>query len=148
MPSGNRKPATPAEIARFGHIAAALRHWMATQKMTPHQLEQAVGAANAYPWLNSKGAPGPKFAAKLAKLTGIDVSDLVPRLAGKPVEAVPVVVAKQRVVAVVAPERRPVLSFDIDDTGMARVRLDVTLDLEQAEPLMRLLLDAKLVSRD
>jgi hypothetical protein len=146
------RTATRHEIASFGHIAAALRAWMKANKVTMPDFNERLGKdrgdAMAFKWINGFGAPGPTNRALVAKITGIPEAGLLPRRPGDPVPAIPPpaeLVQRTASGAVwVAPKRSAaaeVLSFSAATDGMARVRLDVTLPMDDASALFRLLLD-------
>ncbi len=145
-----KQQTTPEQIAMFGHIASRLRGFMAERKWKVADLNAALGRkrgdANAFSWVNGKGAPGDEMRATLAKLTGISEADLRMRprpeknITGGHLPAVPLVR--------VAPARAlggDVLGFNVAADGTARLRLDVTLPLATATPLLRMLLDAGIV---
>jgi transcriptional regulator with XRE-family HTH domain len=150
MPRGRvaKRPATALQVARNGHMAATLRQALAQRGWTPGDLNEALqkpkGHVTVYAWLSAKGAPGPETRAKLAKLLNVSGTDLRPR--DEPEDAMPVVTSPT---TAVPPARRvgEALSFTINEAGAARIRLDVTLPLAQAMPLVRLLLDAEAVTR-
>jgi transcriptional regulator with XRE-family HTH domain len=147
MPTGKASPATAIQIARYGHVAALLRAEMAKRDWGPAQFNEAMklGRSNTtiYQWLNCQGAPGPKLAPKVAKLLGVPVANLRANLGGTEVA-----VSEPRRAVVLAPSlpvgqrRAEVLSFVAMDDGNARIRLDATLPIAQAMPLLRMLLDA------
>ena len=144
------KPATRAEIAMYGHMAAALRAFLKQRDMAVPELSEALGldrkSATPYRWLSGKGGPAPALRAKLAKLTGIPETDLMPRKPGQPAP-----VPSQAVAVIPATKLAPpvrvgdVLSFVVSGDGMARIKLDATLPLATATPLFRMLLDAGIV---
>lgn len=139
------RPATALELARYGHIAAFLREQMEERGLKrPVDLNQLLGIDRdntlSHKWLNGFGAPSPKHRALLARKLGTEAEFFLPRTGEAPAERLPVV----RQVA--APARVPeVLSFAVQADGTARIRLDVTLPIEQGAPLLRMLLDAGLV---
>jgi transcriptional regulator with XRE-family HTH domain len=140
------KRPTPLQIAKYGHIAGALRAFLAERGWSPSELGRQLGIAPSGPhvWVNAKGAPNLATQKKLAKLTGLPRETFAPR---KPDKAGP---ASPPVPALLAgPVRRvgEALSFTINEAGEARIRLDVSLPLAQAMPLVRLLLDAEAVTR-
>ena len=143
-------PATRDQIAMYGHVAARLREVCKARDWRPADLNAAVGRdrghASAYQWLGGKAAPGPKMRAKVSKATGIAEADLMVmrkrRAPPPPSQAVALVEPPPaRIVAKVG----DVLSFVVSSTGEARIRLDVSLPVEAATPLLRMLLDAGLV---
>jgi hypothetical protein len=118
------------------------------------------GHTGIYQWLNGKGAPGPKFRPLVAKITGIPEADLKPRNVirqrgpvTKPANvALPHPEAQPQLRALlphatVAPPQKAsdVLTFNVQNDGMARIKLDVVLPFETATPLLRMLLDAGVV---
>lgn len=156
-------PPTPVQIARYGHIAARLREFLAASKMAVPELNVMMGLPRgnnaAYPWINGKGSPSPQMRAKLSVVTGIAEDDLTPRDIDPPVRivratrldptrAVPPEAWGQRppakAVDVVPPDDHA-LAFTVTRTGQARIKLDVTMPLDKATPLLRLLLDAGVV---
>jgi transcriptional regulator with XRE-family HTH domain len=143
--------ATPDQIARNGHIAAALRRYMAQRDWSPSDFNKFIGKepshTGIYMWLNAKGAPGPETAAKLSKKLGIPVSDLTPSglvaVGGQKLIEGP---ASDLTSARASPARpTKVLSFDLTSDGMARISFDTTIPAERAWPLLRMLSDAGLV---
>lgn len=147
MTPGGGKKANAAEIARNGHIAAAIRGFLKKSAMSIGDLNQALGNERGNPapyhWLSARGAPAVKYREKLAAVTGIPEADLAPR-AGVVREAPRAVVEVGSVAhgAVVSTKRTEVLSFSVDDEGRARIKLDVTMPVTDASPLLRMLLDA------
>lgn len=145
------RPATAAQIAMYGHVAARLRAALEKSQMTPSDFNRALGLerghASIYNWLNAKAGIGAKRRPGVAKLLGIPEQDLLPRssIVSASSASIPV---KAVVGAPVSPTLRrsaEVLSFSISDRGEARIKLDVTLPLTSATPLLRMLLDAGLV---
>lgn len=145
------KPATPEQIAMYGHIAARLRGFLTERGWKAADLNAALGKdrgdAAAFTWLNGKGGPGATMRPKLAKLTGIPETDLLIRRPGDGAarERLPAVVDRTPRVAPARPLGGDVLGFVVSPDGMARLRLDVTLPLAVATPLLRMLLDAGVV---
>jgi len=139
------KQPTPLQIAKYGHIAGALRAFVAERGWTLSELGRQLGLRPSapHPWITAQGAPGPEMRKKLAKLTGLPRETFAPRKPDKigppatPAVALPPGPAARRV--------GEVLAFTVNDAGEARIRLDVTLPLAQAMPLVRLLLDAEAV---
>jgi hypothetical protein len=146
-----KQQTTPEQIAMFGHIASRLRGFLAERKWKVADLNAALGRkrgdANAFSWVNGKGAPGDEMRATLAKLTGISEADLRmrPRPDGAARERLPAAVDRTPRVAPARPLGGDVLGFVVSPDGMARLRLDVTLPLAVATPLLRMLLDAGVV---
>ena len=93
-----------------------------------------------------------KFRPRVAKALGLNQEDLMPRALSQEVIPAPVSDAKLRAVQMAqgAPARAlavagDVLAFNVNSEGNARLRLDVTLPLVTAAPLLRMLLDAGIV---
>ena len=140
-PKIRKIPATPKQVAMYGHIAVALREWMARENLTVAEINTRLGVQSSntgiYNFLNGKGAPGASMRTRLHKVTGIPEADLLPRR-GVPggIKATP---------AVVHIKAKDVLSFAVDDTGMAVITLHARLPLDVAMPLLRMILDAGVV---
>jgi|SRR5580765_831157 len=136
-------PPTRAQVAKYGHIAARLREVCKLHSWTPSAFNKAVGVTGAGVWLNGKGAPGPASRAKLVKVTGIVETDLMPRKPGEiPAQAVATLAGPVKPTPVRGGD---VLSFMVSANGEARIKLDITLPVETATPLLRMLLDAGIV---
>lgn len=154
-------PPTPHQIARFGHVAAAIRAALAARGWSPADLHERLGMKRnvtlAYGWLTCRSAPGATMRPRLTKLLGLHDKDMRPRavtsgaLAALPGPSAPgageAMTRLQRMpMAAGAPGHRAaggeVLGFLVGADGLARIRLDVTLPLARAAPLLRLLLDA------
>jgi hypothetical protein len=147
------RPATRAEIAMFGHIAARLRAFLTERKMSIPEFAEALGldrgSATPYKWLGAHGGPAPKLRAILANVTGIPEAELVPRKPGDPAPAPSQALAVVTSPAKLAPVRvGDVLSFAVAADGSARLRLDIVLPIASATPLLRMLLDAGIVFGD
>jgi transcriptional regulator with XRE-family HTH domain len=142
-----RTNVTPDQLARYGHIAAFLREEMAKREWTASHLTQALELAptstTVYTWLRGSGAPHPNMRARLAALFAVHESTFMAREIAGPVKATaaPVVTAPARPVRAT----QDVLSFSVDANGQARLRLEATLPLAVAAPLLRMLLDAGIV---
>jgi hypothetical protein len=147
-------PATPDQIAQFGHISIAIRKLLKDMNWSMGDLNDALGISRlntgTYQWANAKGAPGPKTQAKLAKMSGLKASDFARRIVktSKSQEVVkyrPQPQLQPPAAALTHPKASEVLTFTVLDNGRARIKLDVTLATEDAMPLMRLLMDAEAV---
>lgn len=147
MPSGKPVPATPEEMAKFGHIATLIRSYMEKHAMKAPAFAQLMGfkdikhLSQIYKWGNAKAGPGPMYRGKLAKVLGCEPDYLKPHDAeyyrnNHPVTTMPSHTGRPRITD------GPVLQFQASADGEARVRLDVTLPVAQAMPLLRILLDA------
>lgn len=149
MTSGRAQPATPEQIAMYGHIAAMIRAKLKDKGWSIGDLNQAMGYERAntgiYTHVNGKGAPGPKVRERLAKVLGVHEDELrarpVPSAAMSERRALAVVDAGRPIVR----QQGDVLSFTVNHLGMARIKVDATLPLDKATPLFRMLLDAGLV---
>lgn len=149
MIPGGGKPATPIQVAMFGHIAAAMRQALAAKGWKPADLNRAIGrprgAPHVYGYINGKGAPRADARKLIAKALGIPETALMARKPGQPAP-----VPSQAVALIPATKLAParvgdVLSFVVSGDGMARIKLDATLPLATATPLFRMLLDAGIV---
>lgn len=151
------RQATALQIARYGHIALALKDWMKANKQMPPDINRALGKRSVNPgvynWLRGLGAPDRANRAKLMRITGIPEQMLTAREAVTPtakqlqieaptLEQVLGMEIEPARAAQAAKRVAEVLSFTALDNGEARIRLDVTLPIEQAMPLFRQLLDA------
>lgn len=144
------KSATREEIARFGHIAAALRAVMKQRDWGVPEFNAALGRARGdagvYKWLAARGGPDPTSRAALERVTGIPAGDLRAREPGDPPprpQAVEVMVPPAKIS--IPARGGDVLAFSVSSTGEARIRLDVSMPVAKAMPLLRMLLDAGLV---
>ena len=141
----NKIPATAKQLAMFGHIAVALREWMERENVSVKELNTRLGVnatnTGVYNFLNAKHAPGMGLRARLASVTGIPESDLLPRSHG---QSLAVATVKPPLVATPV-KARDVLSFVVDGNGMATINLHAMLPLETAMPLLRMILDAGVV---
>lgn len=151
------KSPNPHQIAMYGHIARVLQNFMAKKDWNVGDLNHAMGFDRSYSagyqWVNGKSGPGPKLCIKLAKVTGIPVAELtphkLPRLKGSALVTLPVsnpssslpgpLVATRKVAA------SEVLSFGVASDGQATIKLNATMPMHLAVPLLRMLLDAGLV---
>lgn len=134
-----KREATPLEIAKFGHIAARLRPLVDSGQFTIPQLSSVAGLKSPYgawAWVNARAAPSNEAAAKLAKLIGCRPRDLR-RKEAHDVASEPV----SRESTPVATVAKPVFQFAVLSDGTAHVKLDTTLPLESAKPLIRMLFD-------
>lgn len=137
----SKGPATLAEVQRNGAVAAVLREQMGRLGLNQPQVAEAIGshASSVSSWFRAKAIVPGKFRAPLAKLLGVPEASLNP--ADDALAATPT--------APVASKRGAVdlLSFVISEPGQARLRLDATLPIDKAVPLLRMLLDAGIVFR-
>jgi hypothetical protein len=153
----------PPNPHRLGHIAAALREVMTRLGLTPAEVSQRLdlpkGSTAIYAWLAARSAPHPDMRLKLVKRLKLRMEDVTPREEAPMTPPVRAAGAAGRALAVVA-HRRPgpgpgrpanggggddVFSFRVAANGMARITLDVELELVRATPLFRMLMDAGLV---
>lgn len=135
-----KQPLTPEQITKFGHIAIALRKYLTKHNMKKAELARAIdgfSSAQVYNCINGKHAPGPELRQRLSQATGIPESELMKK------ETTAIAVIPKGPVGKMLDQlqRNDVLSFSVNGNGEARIKLDVTLPLEQAKPLFRLLLD-------
>jgi hypothetical protein len=135
------------DIAKYGHVASAVRAFLARKEWKPADLNEALGldrsSAQPYNWIAGKGAPGPELRVKLGKLMHVAPETLAMR---KLNQAPP---AETRALAIrpsaMQTSSAPVLWFSVAADGVARIKLDLTLPIAQGGPLIRMLLDAGLV---
>jgi hypothetical protein len=144
--------ATPAQIASLGHVAALIRRELEKREWSVADFHRAIGedvkSTRAYAWIASRSRITDQFRPKVAKALGVKEEDLMPRELTQVVTTAPVSEAKLRAVHVASsmPARTlapsgDVLAFNVNAEGNARLRLDVTLPLEQGSKVLRLLLD-------
>ena len=141
------------DIARRGNVAQAIRAAIEARQWTAGDLHEKLGmkrgATMAYAWLAARAVPGPAIRKKVSKLLEIPEKDLLPQA----LETAPALERERALVPIGGEARRfnkpttDVLAFNVNSEGMARIRLDVSMPLENAPPLLRLLLDAGLVIR-
>jgi transcriptional regulator with XRE-family HTH domain len=141
------KPAAAAQLAKWGAIAAAVRAAMAEKGLTPREFNARAGLAASHPQIYqimaAKCGPGPTMAPRLRKVLGLPASALGER------PAAPQLASAPKTAVVLAPPRPgEVLACSILADGTARIKLDVTLPLVDALPLMRLLMDQSLITRN
>lgn len=146
-----KKPATPMELAKYGHIAAHIRNLLKVQGWSSSELVKQLGAppgsAHIYRWIDGKGGPDEKNRTKLAKMMGIKEEDLRPR------SAKDLMAPTSHAVMAATPSTPPVrkanpgevLQFGASADGEVRIRLDITLPAEEGVALFRTLLDAGII---
>ena len=149
-----KREATPLEIARHGHIATALRAYLARAKIGVADMNERLGRqrkdAVIYHYLAGKGAPTADNRKAISKLTGIPEAELKARDVDAPPreslgQGTLVRVGEPGVPARPAGRTGDVLSFNVGHDGEARIRLDVTMPVGNALPLLRIILDAGIV---
>lgn len=141
MPSGVKKPATAAQIAENGHIAARIRAYLGERGMGAEAFAKQVGMSGnggVYKWLNAKAAPGPKMRRKVATLLGCTPDELLPREPGR---KEPMVVSGTTLPLSVRKAISKVLEFDVTSDGEAHIKLDISMPVDKAMPFLRLLMD-------
>lgn len=167
-------PATPEQIARFGHIAVLLRRYLATTGMSMGDFaEHVMGSRKSvthYPWVGGKSAPSLPSRMIMQRMMGVPTDYMVPRNPEAEPGAYPPEPQQLKVPhswtqrrlahgapVTAAPPRQPdkpatrrdVLSFQLHDDGTASVRLVAdNLPAEHAKSLLRVLLEAGLPLRD
>jgi transcriptional regulator with XRE-family HTH domain len=146
-------------VARCGHIVVFLRNQMAKRQWSIQNLAEALGlprnSTSPYPWIKGTSAPGATMRHKLAELFEVPVATFMARDPGEhlPVHAPGTFTPPGPVGKMLHELQRPVkptevLAFSVSADGIARIRLDVSLPLATATPLLRMLLDAGLVFSD
>lgn len=130
------RPATPLELAKFGHIAAALRQALDARGWKPGDLNEQLRIkrdnTGIYRYLNAKAAPAPKLRRRLSLLLGLPQAQLeVSGSGGEPAEGRALVVAETRSVIFPGPAARPVPVrpvFSLVGLGDGRGRLVVEIE--------------------
>lgn len=138
---------TPDQIAMFGHIATALRAVMQKHHWSVGDMHERLGmerrSTTLYGHLACRAAPGPELRDKMAKVFHIPETELMKRDLVTGQSVVTVSEPRQHIMKPMSP--LPVLSFTVDASGMARIKLDAAMSLAAASPLLRILLDAGIV---
>jgi hypothetical protein len=155
MPTDRPKAATREQVARFGHIAAALRAVLKQRGWRVADLNEAIGRERNYTpshvWLAAKGAPNLMMRALIAKATGIPEVQLMRRGPGEAPPVTTVTTAPPLALTGPAggpPAPRPVLVFNVLEDGGVELELrKIRLPLDEGSALLRMLLDAGVVLR-
>jgi transcriptional regulator with XRE-family HTH domain len=154
MPTDRPKAATREQVARYGHIAAALRAVLKQRGWKVADLNEAIGRERNYTpshvWLAAKGAPNLMMRALIAKATGIPETELMPLRRGeaRPVTTVTTATPLALPGPAAAPAPRPVLVFNVLEDGGVELELrKIRLPLDEGSALLRMLLDAGVVLR-
>jgi hypothetical protein len=152
MPQSKAKPATLEQVARYGHVAAALRAVLKERGWGMPEFNEALGRARGdagiFKWVLGTGAPNPNSRALISKVTGIPEAALEPRRPGESPPGTALVAAPPPggAVKLLPPVRTTdPLTFRVTPTGETHIRLDVTLPADKGVPLLRMLLDAGIV---
>lgn len=132
---------------RYMHVAALLRSIMDRNEWKVADVNIALGyeryASTIYPWLNGTSVPSDDKRKAVAKLFKVSESELMAK------DNVTLLHKPKSTALVVVPTPKPVipdpLTFVVSANGQARIKLDVTMPLETATPLLRMLLDAGIV---
>lgn len=153
--ASNFTPASPQQMAMYGHVAALIRHHMERLKLSPGDLNEAMGngrdQSGPFNWINAKGAPGPDNRAKLAKLFGVSEQALMRGKIDGPVDVTTahnnaVALASRAAMPPAAPTRQPdILTFSVGSDGTSRLRLDVTMPSAKGVSLLQMVLSAGMV---
>ena len=146
---------TPEDVARCGHIVVLLRNEMTKREWSPPDLAKALGlrqgSTSIYPWIKGTSAPSIKMRVKLGALFKVPPETFEARDPGEhlPVHAPGTFGPVGKMLGeiqrpTVAPAMRihEVLSFTINNDGTARIKLDASLPVATATPLLRILLDS------
>lgn len=147
MPSGTPRPASAAEIARNGHVAAMIRKYLQDNNLKIVQFAELIGfkdmehKAQLYKWTGAKAVPGHMYRNKIAKLLGVRPEALLPHDGSEPL-AIPPIDTLARSITLVPKKSGDVISFSADAEGMARLRLDATMPVVYAMQLLRTIMDA------
>lgn len=141
-------PTAPPNPAAFGHIASLLRIKMAEHNLKSQELSKKLNCSPSavYFWLRANNSPGPEMRSKLSKMFNISETDLLPKRSVVLSESKALIVTAKKPSAVYRPTNtHNPLVFTITSEGMANIKMDVTMPLEVAQPLLRMLLDAGIV---
>lgn len=143
---------SPARIATLGHVATLLKTEIEKRGWSMAEFNHAIGLepknTKAYAWLACRSAISAGMRKPVAKVLGVKEADLMPRQLSQ--VQLPVVVSANKQRAAVQAAGTPartlsvsgdVLAFNVMADGQARLRLDVTLPLDKASKVLRLLLD-------
>ena len=132
-----------AAMPRYPALAAAMRAYLGQHQISVAELGRRLGVSDSapHPWLAGRGAPGPALRAKVSALLGVSVTGLM----GKGDPGAVVVRPAPGPVSVV-PAVHDVWQLAFRSDGTARIKLDVTLPVERAMPIIRLLMDVGLVA--
>lgn len=123
-----------------GRLGNLIQTELVNRKWVVGDLSEALGlprkSTTPYGWLAGRGVPTSAIRPKLAELLGVPENKLLQRKAnGK---------APAHVTAPVEPSPFPpvVLSFEVNTAGTATIKLEATLSVEEALPLLRTLIGA------
>ena len=138
---------TPEQIAKFGHIVIALRKYLEEKDMNVSDFNRAMGYEAGYPAtynvVNGKIAPGAAMRVKITKITGIPESELMPK------ETTELTVIPKGPVGKMLDQlqRNDILSFTVNNHGEAKIKFEITLPVNEAMPLLRILMDTGVVPK-
>ena len=124
-------------VGKLIHSELVNRNWVVGD------LAEALGlprkSTTPYGWLAGRGVPTSAMRPKLAEVLGVPESKLIQRKTRTNGNALALPDA-----APVAPSPFPpvVLSFEVNTDGTATIKLDTTLPVDQALPLLRTLIGA------
>lgn len=146
MTQGKPQPASPEQIAKWGHIAGIVRAALEAKGMTVSQFNEAAGLARhnseIYQIRACKSGASPRMARLIHKILGVPVADLAPRAPVKmPIPSKALAISPRSYHR----SATDVLGFSIDEGGKARLKLDFTASPEVVVPILRMLLDLGLV---
>ena len=141
---------------QFAHIASLIRSKMEEYNWSVTDLNRIMGLpghkSNVYHWIKGTGAPNAESRARLAKALSVDESELIGKanvqLPIAPRTAIIHYKNKPRTIhepsRVLAPRVDP-LNFTVLTDGTARIQLDITMPLDNAKALLRMILDADVI---
>jgi hypothetical protein len=125
---------------------------MEAQGMAPTELTAKLGITKGrttiYPWINGTSAPSPPFRTKLMKILSLTKAELTAKDLDNTSNLPALTHTHTNAVTIASshlPKPQEVLQFTVLNNGQARIRLDVMLEIQDAMPLMRLLMDAEAV---
>jgi hypothetical protein len=132
------KPATALQVARYGHIAAAIRQAMQQRSMTPRDVSNQLGlhktATTVYPWINGIAAPVPKYHSKLMRVLGLTKEQITARDVDPPPSTALVVAKTQPKRSMNVDKQRQLHTFSMVmmPNGQCHVHIDMLLPWELA----------------
>jgi len=140
----------------YAHIASLIRSKLEEYNWRVADLNSAMGlernSTTAYTWLNAHGAPLADSRVRLAKALSVDETELLAKtnvqLPVKQEKRIVTYKNKPKVIyeppRVFAPKVEP-LNFTVLADGSARIQLDITMPLDNAKALLRMILDADVI---
>jgi hypothetical protein len=145
-------PASMAQIAAHGGVAARIRAALAENEMTSADLGRAIKpssknpAAVVSPWLNGKGGVPVKLRPKVAKILKIKPEDLEPDVvSASPSKSKALMVLPKgrcQTATSVPASTIPPFTFEVTPDGMAKISANIVTSLAHGKELFDLFLNA------